>query len=36
MKRDFKASDSVSVLGLGRSGMAAVEYFVEGCHGLCL
>jgi len=29
MKRDFKASDSVSVLGLGRSGMAAVEYFVK-------
>ena len=27
MKRDFKCGDSVSVLGLGRSGMAAVEYF---------
>ncbi len=29
MKRDFKCGGGVSVLGLGRSGMAAVEYFVK-------
>ena len=29
MKRTIKKGDSVSVLGLGRSGMAVVEYFVK-------